>query len=55
MNNHNNLVLVLDCDGLIMDSVKLIEEAASNVDFRCKRKYIECIKTCAQKKRKRDN
>ena len=50
MEYSDDLVLVLDCDGIIMDSVKLIEEAVARVDYRCKKKYIECIKAWSQRK-----
>ena len=46
----SNLVLVLDCDGLIMNSVKLINDAVARVDYRCSQKYMECVKECAKVK-----
>ena len=50
MGNNDGLVLALDVDGLIFNSNGKIEEAVAKVDYRCSKRYIECIKECAQRK-----
>ena len=46
----SDLILVLDCDGLIMNSVKMIEDFVAQVDYRCSKKYIECIRELSKKR-----